>query len=747
MYQFISLIALLLASVNLYAQEFSGQILDSTTKEGIPFAQLFLIDYHQGVNADDKGTFSLSGKFPDRVKVRVSAFGYETALIETSISSNLKFYLIESESHIDVKEVTASGSRNDLQKNSITHVEMRSIDELNAVPTTNLGQVIEQLPGVYNSSTGNGVSKPVIRGLQGTRVVSVLNGIRIENQQWGGDHGMGITELGIGTVEVIKGPASLVYGADALGGVIYYADESFANQKTHELKASSQFESNSLGSTNAIFYRGSIKGLKINAGGNFSSHADFQLPSGKFAKNSRYQSSSGKLGLGWSKGKWISTLKYVYSTAQIGIPGHTHDTIIYPELFQSTQQIRKKSLPVQYFSNHIASFDNKFVFKRQTLDLLVGFTRNQLEEFEEKVTIPGMSIALNNGLYTFKMNAHLTERWYVIYGVQGMYQWQKNDVKAEERLVPNASQFDNGVFATIYYDRLNWRWQVGVRGDVRQINSESDSVGFPNAFNKTYSGYNFAFGGVFHKKTQTVRLNVSSGFRVPHLSELVSDGVHHGTLRYEKGNTNLRSEQAIQLDVTYEYENEHLSIIVNPFVSYVQHFVYLNPLDTLIEGFQVFAYDQIPEVYLSGFDAGIHYHPHFAHFLHFESTFSYIRGLSATNENVSLMPQPRWTNSLIWRFNQKTKVRMKDIVVQYNHFFAQNDVSQFESRSSSYGLLNFSATLQLATKSPLQLQVGARNLLNSNYIDHLSRLKNIGLESPGRNIYVKLIATINYEKK
>lgn len=747
MYQVISLIVLLLAGANLYGQEFSGQILDSQTKEGIPFAQLFLVDYHQGVNADDKGKFTILGKFPERVKVRVSAFGYETAIVETSISTELKFYLVESESHIDVKEVVASGSRNDLQKNSITHVEMRSIDELNAVPTTNLGQAIEQLPGVYNSSTGNGISKPVIRGLQGTRVVSVLNGIRIENQQWGGDHGMGITELGIGTVEVIKGPASLVYGADALGGVIYYADESFANQKAHELKASSQFESNSLGTTSALFYRGSIKGLKINAGGNFSSHADFQLPSGMYAKNSRFQSSSGKIGLGWSKGKWISTLKYVYASAQVGIPGHTHDTIIYPELFQSTKQVRKKTLPVQYFTNHIASFDNKFVFKRQTLDLLVGYTRNQLDEYEEKVTVPGLSITLNNALYTFKMNAHLTEKWSVIYGVQGMFQWQKNDAKADERLIPDAEQFDNGAFATVYYDRKNWRWQAGVRGDLRQIASQSDSIGFPNAFNKTYSGYNFALGGVFHKKEQTVRINVSSGFRVPHLSELLSDGVHHGTLRYEKGSTNLSSEQAIQLDVTYEYANEHLSLIVNPFVSYVKQFVYLNPLDTMIDGLQVFAYDQLPEVYLTGFDAGFHYHPHFAHFLHLESTFSYIRGVSASNDNLSLMPQPRWNNSLIWRFNQKSKVRIKDVVVQYNHFFAQKDVVQFETPSVSYGLLNVSSTLQLGTKSPMQLQVGVRNVLNTNYIDHLSRLKNISLESPGRNIYVKLTATINYEKK
>lgn len=745
MFKFFWVVALVISSAHLQAQGLSGKILDSMTQQGIPFAQVVLVDYHLGANCDDQGVYKFQGTFPDRVMVKVSAFGYETKFIEIKSTSTPAISLFEK--HVDIDEVTVSGPKNQLQRFNITHVETRSINDLNAIPSTNLGQAIENIPGVYNTSTGNGISKPVIRGLQGTRVISLLNGIRIENQQWGGDHGMGLTDLGIGSVEVIKGPASLLYGADALGGVIYYSDESFANQNVQELKVSSQFETNSLGTTNSLFYKGSVKGLRINAGGRFTSHADYQLPSKQFAKNSRYQEMSGKLGLGWSRGRWISTMKYVYSSAQLGIPGHTHDSISVPELFKSDEQLRKKTLPVQYFTNHIASFDNKFVFKKHTLDLLVGFTRNELEEFEEKVTIPGMSIVLNNALYTFKMNSRINERWSAIYGIQGMAQWQKNDLSAEERLVPDAMQLDNGVFATIYLDRKFWKWQAGVRADLRTINSQNDTLGFPVAFNKSFVGYNFAVGGVYNKGSHTLRMNISSGFRVPHLSELLSEGVHHGTLRYEKGKMDLSPEQAIQLDVAYEFTGEHLSLIANPFVSRIQDYIYLNPLDTVIEGLQVFEYDQLSEVYLTGFDVGIHYHPHFAHFLHVESAFSYIRGTFASNGDLSLMPQPRWSTSIIGRFSMKTKLKISEVVLQHSYFLPQNNVSQFETPSIDYSLLNLGATLKLEGNLPLQLQFGVRNIMNTKNINHLSRLKNIGLESPGRNVYVKLIITVNYEKK
>lgn len=737
--------ALMISSVQAQAQGIKGQVLDSITKQGIPFASVVLTDYHLGAKCDSAGNFQFAGSFPEQISMKISNFGYETRFFSVPANQLILIYL--NPQHVELDEVVVSGARNQLQRDNSAHIEHKSISDLNVVPVTNIGQAIEAIPGVYNSSTGNGISKPVIRGLQGTRVVTMLNGIRIENQQWGGDHGMGLTDLGIGAVEVIKGPASLLYGADALGGLVYFFDEAYAQQKTHELKVSSQFEHNSMGTINSLYYKGAIKGLRINVGGRYNSQADFQLPNADFVKNSRFQEMAGKINLGWNKGKWISNLKYSYANVRVGIPGHTHDTILSPDLFISSKQLREKTLPVQYFINHIASFENKFIFKKHTVDFLVGATKNTLKEFEEKVTIPFLSLDLQNLLYNFKVKSDLTKRMTAVYGVQGMYQQQLNDTKASDRLLPNALQYDNGIYTNFYYDLRKWKFQAGARADFRTLKSETDTVHFPTSFNKNFSGFNFAFGTVYTAEKQLVRLNISSGFRVPHLSELLSNGVHHGALRYEIGDLNLVPEKAIQVDLTYEVSGDHISFILNPFVSQITDYITINPKDSIVEGNPLFRYEQIDRAELYGVDFGFHYHPHFAHWLHLESAFSYLRGISSDGQNLSLMPQPRLSSSAIVRFNTKTKFRISEIVLQHHYFLPQNNVVSYETKSPDYSLFNLGVNFKSTGSLPIELQLGARNLTNTKYINHLSRLKSIGLESPGLNLYVKLSLTINYHEK
>lgn len=745
MFKYSLVLLLIISAMHVNAQLFSGRVVEADGQKGIAFAKVTLVDFQHGALTDESGYFKIPGKFPEKLHLRVSAYGYETIELEVSSTDTVRISLAQT--HLEVDEVEVTASRNELKRNSVTYVELRSIDELTEVPVTGLGQALEAIPGVYNSSTGNGISKPVIRGLQGTRVVSLLNGVRIENQQWGGDHGMGLSELGIGSVEVLKGPASLLYGADALGGVIYYADEGYAVHGKQELTLSSQFESNSLGTTNTAFYKGSVGGLKLMAGARYASHADYTLSSGLFVKNSRYQDVAARFGAGWSRGKWVASLKYSYSRSALGIPGHTHDSVISPDLFKSEKQVRKSTLPLQHFVNHIASFENKLLYGKHSVQLLVAFTSNELTEFEEKVTIPGLRMILNNVPYKLNVSSRIGTGWKLNYGIQGMFQWQHNDPKAEELLLPNSQQLDNGIYAVLDWERGKWKTQAGVRADFRQLNADAHPGHFPNAFSGSYTGYNFAIGTNYTpSRRHIMRLNLSSGFRIPHLTELLSNGVHHGTFRYEVGTSNLRSEQAIQLDASYEFTGEHLSLVVNPFVNVIENYIYAAAQDSFIDGYQVFRYEQQNQVLLAGADAGFHWHPHFAHFLHLESSFSYL-GFQSGNNAITLIPQPRVNTTASIRFGMKSAIKLEDIVFQYNYFLPQTDVGPFEKPSADYGLLNIGVRIGWDGKVPATLQLGVRNALNTNYTNHLSRLKNIGLENPGRNLYVKLLFKFNYHEK
>ncbi|HLU86310.1 MAG TPA: TonB-dependent receptor [Taishania sp.] len=725
------------------AQVFEGRVLDVHTREGIPFAQVSVHDYHLSVSCDEEGKFALHGKFPEQIRVTVSASGYDRITEVIKLVNKLELFL--EELHLDFDEVLVTASGNELKRNAISYVELKSIKELNELPKISMGHMLEVIPGVYNASTGPGISKPVIRGFQGIRVLTFLNGIRMEGQQWGGDHGLGISELGIGSVEVLKGPASLAYGADALGGVLYLSNEGYADQFKHNINFSSLFESNTMGSVNSLLYKGSTKNVKYMIGGRFASHADYQLASKAFVRNSRFQDQNLKFSMGWHKGKWVGNVRYDFSHSSLGIPGHTHDSIATAVSFLSDEQVRKFSIPIQYLDNHVASFENKLVFDKHIAQILVGYSLNQLIEHDEKVTIPELFLSTHAIPYKVNLTSKVGTNVDLQYGWQGLYLQQNNNAKAMDRLVPDANQLDNGLYFTSVWTKKRLRVLAGVRGDVRTLKSMQD-VKFTDALSIAYGGFNFSWGmSVNFNKNHVLRTNITSGFRTPHLSELMSNGVHHGSFRYEVGNRDLKSEKALQLDLAYEFVGEHLSVVLNPFFNGIIDFVYLSPQGFTIDGLPVFNYEQSKSSVLqAGADVGVHYHPHFAHILHIESSFSYLDLFSSNTSVYSFIPQPRWSNTLSTRFEMKSKVKVNNVILQLNYFLPQTKVAQFETMSVDYATVDLGTQLSFGKSNLVSLQIGARNIFNKQYTNHLSRLKNIGVSNSGRSFYIKLLANLNF---
>ena len=711
-----------------------GKVFDSISKSSVPYAEIYILELELFTRTDEAGHFFISSKLPNQYQVIVSALGYETQrLILQNKQTNIDFYLIES--HQELEEVTISGPKGTLQRENAVHIERMNMKDLNQIATTTIGEAIAKIPGVYNTTTGIGISKPVIRGMQGVRVVSLLNGLRIENQQWGGDHGIGVTSLGIGSVEVIKGPASLLYGADALGGVIYYVDESYAAQNKLEVGLSSQNESNTLGTTNQFWVKKSGNNVRFSLAGSLSNHADYQLPSGRYAANSRFAENTVKSAFGWNRKNSVLNVRYTYNSTNVGIPGHTHDAVIEESKLKVAQQSRKQRLPYQDFKNHYLSIDNKWFMKRGEVQLLLGQTLNQLTEFDEKNTIPGIKMNLFNSLYHLKYKREVSEKLNYIVGVQGMFQQNFNDLSASEFLLPKSTMLDNGGYLIGFYTHHKWNFQAGVRYDLRVIETAESFKG-NSIFNENYNGFNFSFGAVRNTKKYTTRLNLSSGYRAPHLSELLANGFHHGALRFEIGDLNLKPEQATQLDLTFERHGDHLEVVLNPFYNYIQNYTFINPIDSVIDGLPAYKYTQMDEVHLFGVDFGFHLHPHFAHWLHIESSYSFIQ--SESQRQIALMPQNRILTGLKLDLPNFSIFKSNTVVLDYNYFFKQDYVSDLETKTPAYKLVNVAFNSKLGSSENIEWSIGCKNLFNEMYIDHLSRLKNIGLESPGRNIFFKL---------
>jgi len=721
------LLIFILFSFHLFGQTFKGEVIDIQTNKAVPFSTIYFKELETGTIADSTGAFFIEHFNQNEIHLLITAFGYEKKDTIVSLHENavLKIYL--SPSHLDLEEVTITASTGKLEGDNVVSIEKRKLEELYQNAPLSLAEAISNIPGVDQNTTGAGIGKPIIRGLSGNRIVTYAQEIRVENQQWGSEHGLGIGSIGIEGVEVIKGPASLLYGSDALGGVLYFIDERYANHNTVEVKAKTSFQSNTMGSINQVGFKIHKKRLKFNLFGAYTSHADYQTPSFKNVYNTRFDEKSIKAAIGYNRKNWISNIRYSFLENNFGIV----EDSIYTRSFD-----RNFILPFQKITNHSLSFSNKIFMNTSSLQLILGFTSNNRKEFEDNKTEEALGFILNTGTYNLKWKSreigHLLN---ITIGSQGMLQTNKNT--GEEILIPDGKTQDIGVFSLFHFKWSKLQIQAGFRIDSRQVNTlfmQSADTTFL-AVNKQFIGQTISIGGNYKWKKTIIRANVSSGFRAPNTSELVSNGVHEGTNRYEIGNEDLKNENAIQMDLSVDYQSDHFSLSFNPFYNSISNYIFLSPTGATISSNSVYEYIQT-DAFLYGGEFGVHYHPHLLHWLHLQSEFSTVFAEDKQHRYLPLVPQTRINSTIAVEFKNKGRFHLEKVFLQYIYKFKQDRIGQFETYSPSYNIVNIGLQAQIETKqSPIKLSIGVKNLFNTRYIDHLSRFKTLNIPNQGINFY------------
>ena len=296
----------------------SGTILD---EDQMPLfgVDIYIEQLHIGTSSDENGNFELNKVPKGSHKVSFSFIGYETRNMNLSVVESINGLQVEltpSVFHMD--EVIVSAPFSKLQSENVMKIESKPIEALQKAGGVTLMQGIAQIPGVSELSTGNGIGKPVIRGLSGNRVLVYTQGVRLENQQFGDEHGLGLAGAGVESVEVIKGPASLLYGSDALGGVLYFNPERFANQDETRVNVGQSFFSNTLGSNTTAGVKTSKGSFKFLARGAYNVHSDYKVPDGDRVTNTRYNETDFKTGLGFNLKNFVTELRYNYNASEIG---------------------------------------------------------------------------------------------------------------------------------------------------------------------------------------------------------------------------------------------------------------------------------------------------------------------------------------------------------------------------------------------------------------------------------------------
>lgn len=719
-----------------FAQQLSGVVTDALKNKPIPGAKIVLKDLQVATYSDVDGKFKLEGDWPENLLLQVSLATYETQIISIACCEFIELVL-QPDPH-NMEEVMVRVERRELQGSMTQKTDYINLDRLSVISPQTITEALTQIDGVQMASYGPLNAKPVIRGMQGMRVVTFLNGMRINNQQWGGDHGLGISQAGMESAEVIKGPMSLIYTGDATGGLLYLKDGSFAPQNSYSVEMNSQFETVSLGTQNSMVYKQSGEKLRLSAAGIFSSYADYMLPNGSYLSDSRMKDMGAKFKLGYNSGKWNLELNYLYSNSRVGIPGHTHDANPVAESFMIDYQDRTKSLPYQKIQNHFGNLKaTYFVNSKNKMEFFVNHGYNNLAEFGEKNYTPAIDMYLNSSSVQARHHWKPTKKLQLLSGIQGILESNENGLTAEERLIKDSDQYDLGFYSSLSYDLKGVKLNAVVRFDHRAVRSTD--------FNGDYSNLNAAIGLRKQWKGSSVKdlsMHVSSGTRAPHLSELLSDGVHHGAVRYELGDRNLGSERFVQLDVNYEFSNEHFSLMVNPYTTVASGYIQLAQVDSIIDGMEVYKYTAKERVLLYGLETRVHYHPHFAHRLHFEvgysNTFGRELGLVQEGEDLYFMPQARLRSNVRIELSKKKALGFASVIVQHNYFFNQDRIGPLETATDPYHLLQLGCQMKWDGNWPVQLSFGVRNALNTSYINHMSSLKSLGLMEPGRSLYLNL---------
>ena len=686
--------------------------------------------------------------------------------------------------HLQLNEVTVTGVAGDTKlKHATAPISIISPQELRSTASTNIIDAIARQPGVSQLTTAGSISKPIIRGLGYNRVVVMSEGVRQEGQQWGDEHGIEVDGSSVNSVEILKGPASLMYGSDAMAGVVILHAQPTLVEGEMRANVSTEYQTNNGLFSYNLSMAGNQKGFVWDA--RFSdkmAHAYTNKYDG-YVTGSQFRERAGRLMLGLNKSWGHSRLIWTaYHLTPSIVEGERDPET--GELVCTTDNVKtySKALPFQQVKHYKAVWDNSLNLKSGNLKAIIGYQQNRRQEYEESMEEYDLFFKLHTLTYDLRYITNEFSGWKLSTGIGGMYQKSINE--GEEYLIPDYRLFDIGLYATAtkaFGD--SWTLNGGVRYDHRRLHGdelmEDGNLRFID-FTRHFNGFSGSIGAIWNVNEHfNLRLNLARGFRTPNMSELASNGVHEGSVRYELGNQHLKAEYSWQADLGLDFTSHYVSAQLAFFANRIDNYIFTRRLlEEMEEGYLTYAYTQ-GDARLLGFEAGIDFHP--IHSVHFQNTFSYVDAQqlhqSADRKYLPFTPAPRWTSELKWELFHHTHSTVSthaaheyvhahpkrgvalnngyialglDCYMKQTHIYSADDT---ETVTPGYALLSLSAgtDIQVKGKKIAELYVTADNLLNKAYQSHLSRLKytdvNVvtgrrGVYNMGRNIIFKIVVPI-----
>jgi iron complex outermembrane recepter protein len=772
---------------------FAGIVSDIATGKPLSGVSVYISDARIGVSTNSKGEFFITNIAEGNHLIEFSHIGFNTLALQINIKGDTKKDILLSESVVENNAVIITGvSRASQLKKVPFQVSVLRREELQQTTSTNIIDAITKKAGVSSLATGPAISKPVIRGLGYNRVLTMNDGVRQEGQQWGDEHGIEIDEASVNKIEILKGPASLIYGSDAMAGVINIITNVPAAMNTVKVNIGSNYQTNN--NLRSLYgnVAGNISGFNWNVYGTTKAAADYTNKYDAHVFNSKYneQNAGGYLGY---NGNWgFSHLLISKYNLKAGLVEGERDStgkfikeIGNGQLVEANNEdfaTTKPQIPYQNINHFKIATDNNFTLGDNKLSINIAFQQNKREEFGDidNPTKQNLFFDLKTVTHTALLHIKEVKGWKPSIGVSGMNQTNTN--KGIEQLIPNYNLNDAGIFVFTEKNIHAITVSGGLRFDTRKIKVKNllDETGAikGDSFEKNFENFSGSAGLTYEaNKNVNVKLNIARAFRAPSIPELASNGAHEGTIRYEYGSQNLKSEVSTQIDASIELSNQHVSLNFAGYLNSFNNFIFYKKLQSTIgedslvdvggDFLTAFKFDQ-SKAKLTGVEATVDIHPHPIDWLHFQNTFSYVVGLLKEpiegTRNLPFIPAPKLLTELRGDFkkigknisNMYAKIEIDNTFKQSKAFTAFST----ETATPGYTLINVGIGADVVSKKGktlFTLNFSGNNIGDVAYQNHLSRLKyaaqNLatgrnGVFNMGRNFSFKInIPLIFHVKK
>lgn len=749
------LVCALWAIPTLHAQTVSGTVTDGETGDVLPGVSVFLPTQDIGATTNIAGRYELILPSEGTFRTVFSYIGYKTETRSITVRGGTALDVVLTPSFVEIGDVTitAQATASDVLS---TPQSTAIVDEDLLARTAGASPLdaLDQIAGVRLLRTGPAVAKPVIRGLTSQRVLVIADGVRQEGQGWGDEHGPEIGSGAVDRIEVVRGPSSLLYGSDALGGVVQtiqrdlFATESSleGNLRLTGLTATQQGSGDlTLGGRSGNWaYEGRLGLLRA---GHVNTPNDLIL-------NTAQEQTTGSVRLGREfqngghvvlHGSGFTSTLGLFEPDLLGEEGEELNLGRYDiaEPFQEIQHLRGQAeIELPLGSNRLEvrtalqqNRRNEFGHHHGEEEEEHEGEEHEEEHHEEEE--PALTLHLTTATADVRLHHRPVGRVFGTVGVSGM--WQQNETLAEETLIPGARTLNGAVYVTEELVLPTLTFDAGLRFDVRSLENDASEELNLMAGSRSYTALTGAIGAAWQPRGDlSIAANLGRAFRAPQLIELFGNGVHEGTLRFERGSADLSPETSLSLDGVIRYLTPHMYAEVSGFVNQISQYIFPRATSEIDpqSGLLIYQYGQA-DARLVGGEFRVDIHPHSFHGLGLHVAGDITRGTNQeTSEPLPFVPPARLQTALEYKVEDTGPAEDLEFRLGPTFVASQNRAELPEEvPTDSYVSWESSVSATFYgngfSVSPV---LSVENLFNADYVDPMSRFRPYGVSAMGRNV-------------